>query len=168
MFKPIARSPRRTKGDYFTVAPGAPRALSATVRLRAAFGAVDAMAIVWHGRYPQYCEEAYAELARRCGISYHDFMLADLRAPVVQFHVDYFESLMLEEEFTVTARLIWCEGARMNVEYIFTRDGGAITASGYTVHMFTDAAGAPLLSVPPLIAKLRQRWQSGEFACLAQ
>ena len=126
------------------------------------------MAVVWHGRYSQYCEEAYAELTRSCGISYQDFFKANLRAPVVQVHIDYFESLMLEEEFIVTARLVWCEGARMNVEYAITKISGTIAATGYTVHMFTDPAGVPLLIVPPLIATLRQRWQRGEFACLVQ
>lgn len=168
MKDPVSRPARRSKGHYFHDVPDAPPALVASVRLRAAFSAVDAMAVVWHGRYSQYCEEAYAELTRRCGISYHDFFKAELRAPVVQAHIDYFESLMLEEEFTVTARLVWCEGARMNVEYALTKITGAIAATGYTVHMFTDPAGVPLLTVPPFIETLRRRWQQGEFACLAQ
>jgi len=168
MKDPIYRPTRRSKGNYFHAAPDAPPALVASVRLRVAFGAVDAMAAVWHGRYSQYCEEAYAELTRRCGISYHDFFKAELRAPVVQVHIDYFEFLMLEEEFIVTARLIWCEGARMNVEYVLTKIGGTIAATGYTVQMFTDPVGVPLLTVPPLIETLRRRWQRGEFACLAQ
>jgi acyl-CoA thioester hydrolase len=163
---PESKPTRRSKGNYFHQTPDAPPALAASVRLRAAFGAVDAMAVVWHGRYSQYCEEAYAQLTRSCGISYQDFFKAGLRAPVVQAHIDYFESLMLEEEFTVTARLVWCDGARMNVEYIFTRASGAIAATGYTVHMFTDTAGVPSLTVPPLIENLRRRWQGGEFACL--
>jgi acyl-CoA thioester hydrolase len=166
MNNPVCRPTRRLKGNYFQAPPGAPAALAASVRLRAAFGAVDAMAIVWHGRYAQYCEEAYAELTRQCGLSYQDFFQAGLRAPVVQAHVDYFASLRLEEEFTVTARLVWCEGARLNMEYIFTKDGGAIAAAGYTVHMFTDPDGLPLLAVPPFIGEMRRLWQQGEFACL--
>lgn len=164
----VSKPTRRSKGNYFQGGKDAPPALAASVRLRAAFGAVDAMAVVWHGRYSQYCEEAYAELTRRCGISYHDLFKANLRAPVVQVHIDYFESLMLEEEFIVTAILIWCEGARMNVEYSITRMNGTIAATGYTVHMFVDPTGVPLLTVPPLIEKLRQRWQKGEFACLVK
>ncbi|MFH0753419.1 MAG: acyl-CoA thioesterase [Candidatus Omnitrophota bacterium] len=165
MHDAVIKPTRRSKGNYFHQASDAPKPLAASVRLRAAFGAVDAMAIVWHGRYSQYCEEAYAQLTRSCGISYHDFFQAGLRAPIVQVHIDYFESLMLEEEFTVTARLVWCEGARMNVEYIFTKTGGIVAATGYTVHMFTDVSGMPLLSVPPLIEKLRQGWARGELAC---
>jgi acyl-CoA thioester hydrolase len=167
MNDPILSSHRRKKGNYFPTVPDAPPALSASVRLRVAFGAVDAMAIVWHGRYSQYCEEAYAQLTRSCGISYQDFFKAELRAPVVQVHIDYFESLKLEEEFMVTARLIWCEGARMNVEYTITKPGGAVAATGYTVQMFTNSAGEQLLTVPPLIETFRQRWLKGEFKCLA-
>ncbi len=166
MKDPVSRPTRRSKGRYFSGTPDAPSALVASVRLRAAFSDVDAMAVVWHGRYSLYCEEAYAELTRRCGISYHDFFKAELRAPIVQFHIDYFEPLMLEEEFAVTARLIWCEGARMNVEYAITKTGGAIATTGYTVQMFTDPSGMPLLTVPPLIETLRRRWQRGDFKCL--
>lgn len=166
MHNPVTRAARRSRGQYFPTVPDAPAPLAATVRLRAAFGAVDAMAVVWHGRYAQYCEEAYAAVTRQCGVSYRDFFEAGVRAPVVQSHVDYFESLVLEEEFEVTARLVWCEGARMNVEYVFTRAGGRIAAAGYTVHMFTDAAGTPFLAAPDLIEGLRRRWREGEFACL--
>jgi acyl-CoA thioester hydrolase len=164
----VSKPTRRSKGHYFYNGPDAPPALVASVRLRAAFGAVDAMAVVWHGRYSQYCEEAYAALARSCGISYHDFFMAQLRAPVVQVHLDYFVSLLLEEEFIVTARLIWCEGARMNVEYTITKLDGVVAATGYTVHMFTDSSSVPLLIVPPLVETLRQRWKRGEFACLVK
>ena len=166
MKDPVMQPNRRSKGHYFHEAPDSPSALVASIRLRVTFSDVDAMAVVWHGRYSQYCEEAYAELTRRCGISYHDFFKAELRAPVVQFHSDYFQSLILEEEFTVTARLVWCEGARMNVEYLLTRTGGVIAATGYTVQLFTDSSGAQLLTVPPLIEILRKRWQRGEFKCL--
>ena len=126
------------------------------------------MAIVWHGRYSQYCEAAYAELTRNCGLSYQDFFKAELRAPVVQVHIDYFASLTLEEEFIVTARIIWCEGARMNIEYELAKANGTVAATGYTVHMFTDPAGMPLLIIPPLIANFRKRWKKGELACLGK
>lgn len=165
MNDPVLSSTRRKKGNYFPAEPDAPSKLTASVRVRVAFGAVDAMGVVWHGRYSQYCEEAYAELTRRCGISYHDLFKAELRAPIVQAHIDYFESLKLEEEFIVTARLIWCEGARMNVEYVLTKITGAVAATGYTVQMFTDSAGEQLLTVPPLIETFRQRWFRGEFKC---
>ena len=81
MKDPIYRPTRRSKGKYFHAAIDAPQALAASVRLRVAFGAVDAMAAVWHGRYSQYCEEAYAELTRRCGISYHDFFQGRATCP---------------------------------------------------------------------------------------
>ncbi|MBF0384403.1 MAG: acyl-CoA thioesterase [Candidatus Omnitrophica bacterium] len=166
MNEPVSKSTRRSKGSYFNSPINVLPALSAQVRLRVAFSDVDPMAVVWHGRYGQYCEKAYAELTRSCGISYHDFFQARLRAPIVQAHMDYYEPLLLEEEFTVTANLIWCEGARMNVEYVLAKTEGSIAATGYTVQMFTEHTGIPLLTIPPLIEKLRQRWLKGEFKCL--
>jgi acyl-CoA thioester hydrolase len=159
---------RRQKGGYFKEIKGAPRPLVASLRVRIAFSDVDAMAVAWHGRYPFYFEQAYAALTRSCGISYHDFFAAGLRAPIVQMHVDYFEPLELEEECIVSARLLWSEGARMNIEYSITKSSGTLAACGYTVQMFTDVQGTPLLIVPPFIEAIRRQWQQGELACMEE
>ena len=167
MGRPGAFTRRSRTGKYFKRDSGAPPSLCAEVSLRCAFSDVDAMAVVWHGRYAYYFEAAYAALTRQCGISYLDLYEAQLRAPIVQMHVDYFKPLVLEELFTVKARLVWSEGARMNMEYEVMKADGSCAACGYTVQMFTDASGSPAMIVPEPIARLRRRWQEGEFACLA-
>jgi len=154
----------RRKKNYFPVLPGSPHPLAARVTRRVSFSEVDAMAVAWHGRYAYYFEEAYAELTRKCGLGYEDFFKAGLRAPIVQFHVDYFRSLFLEEEITVEARLIWDEGARINMEYTIYKADGTIAATGYTVQMFIEENGAVCLTMPKLFESCRNKWQRGEFA----
>lgn len=157
---------RRKKGGYFTPEPEAPAAVSLRIRRRVSFSDVDAMGVLWHGRYPLLFEAANEELGRRCGMTYDDFFRERLRAPIVQFHVDHFAPLRLGEEAIILGRMIWNDGARMNLEYEVFKEDGVLAATGYTVQMFVDEQGTPLLVSPPLWETCRCRWRNGEFASL--
>jgi acyl-CoA thioester hydrolase len=156
---------RSRKGKpYFGDGGNLPAPVVAEVRRRVHFSEVDAMGIVWHGRYSLYFEEAAEELGRRCGLSYKDFHEAGLRAPIVEFHTDYFKSLYLGEEFTARAALIWHEGARLNTEYGLYKPDGSLAASGYTVQLLTEAeSGEVCIISPALLERCRHRWKTGEF-----
>ena len=153
---------RRLQASPFEVLPGAPAPLRHTIRRRAMFREVDAMAIVWHGRYVEMFEDASTELRRLCGLSYEDFLRARLRAPVVQLHVEYGRPLLLDEEISIRASLIWTEAARINIEYAVLNRDGQTAATGWSVQLFTDAdTGAPCLVTPPMLERCREQWRSG-------
>jgi len=154
-------SPRRKRGGYFPVSENAPPPLRARVKRHVTFSDVDAMAILWHGRYSIYFEQANEEIGRRCGMSYADFVRAGLRAPIVQFHVDYFASVVLGEEVTIVGCMFWNEGARMNIEYEIIKEDGTLAATGYTVQMFVTEDAEVLLVSPPLLDECRGRWANG-------
>ena len=154
---------RRRKGAYFPVEPGAPKPVVARVSRWIRFSDVDPMGILWYGRYAHLIEDAYDELGRRCGMSYADFQRERLGAPVVQFHLDYFNSPVLGEKVVTTGRLHWCLGARMNIEYEIHKANGQLAAAGYTVQMFVDKQGKPYLTPPPLQEACRKRWLAGEL-----
>lgn len=154
----------RKKSSYFERIPGAPDPIVVEVKRRVRFNEADPMAIVWHGRYPLYFEEASEELGRRCGLSYAEYFEAGLRAPFVEFHMDYHKPLFLDEEFTIRASLIWNEGARLNTEFHLIKQDGSIATSGYTVQLFIDhETGAPYMVSPGLLEQCRRRWKAGEF-----
>ena len=158
---------RRKKKGYFKSIAGTPSPLSVQVKKRVQFSEIDALGIAWHGRYPVYFEEASAALGRACGLSYKDYFKADLSAPIVQFHIDYHQPLLLDNEFFVKASLIWCEGARLNTEFVITKENGTITTTGYSVQMFINRTTSEVLIYPAeLIEKCRRRWLSGELASL--
>jgi acyl-CoA thioester hydrolase len=159
-------SPRRQRGGYFPADPEAPKPLVARVKYRVQFSDVDPMAVVWHGRYAKLFEQASEELGRSCGLGYADFHRAGLRAPIVQLHVDYFAPLVLGEEVAIAAKMLWSEGARINTEFEVHRQSGAHAAAGFTVQMFVDESGTPLLASPPLLETCRARWRSGDFRAL--
>lgn len=158
---------RRKQGAYFKREPGAPKPLSVEVRHRVRFSEVDAMAIAWHGRYLEYFEMASEELGRRIGLSYEDYFSADLRAPLVQVHVDFHRPVTLGENVSVRASMVWTDAARLNTEYTIETEKGEIAATGYTVQMLTRGATAsPCFVAPPLLARCRERWRKGEIECL--
>jgi acyl-CoA thioester hydrolase len=158
---------RRKKRGYFKTAPGAPQPLTIEISRRIQFGEADVMGIAWHGGYPTFFEEASAKLGRETGLSYQAFFENQLRAPIVQLHVDYFLPLHLDEKFTVRASLVWDEGARLNTEFVAVNAAGQIATAGYTVQMFTDAeTGEPLILQPKILVSLKERWQSGELKWL--
>jgi len=158
---------RRRKGGYFKQSEDAPAPLVVKVKRRVGFSEADVMGIAWHGRYAAFFEEASAELGRRCGLSYADFAEANLRAPIVQLHVDYHLPLALDEEFTVVVRGIWSEGAKLNTEYAAIKSDGRIAATAYTVQMLIDgASGEACLTPPALLERCRKRWKAGELSAL--
>ena len=161
------RKQMRRGGCYFEREPGAPAPIAVRVTHRVCFGEVDPMAIVWHGNYPRLFELASAELGRLCGLGYGDFFAANLRAPIIKLHIDYLHPLRLDEEVSILARLVWCEGARINTEFELTRPDGLPAATGFTLQLFTDGAtDEPVLVTPPMLQHCRARWQAGEFAHL--
>ncbi|MFC1889996.1 acyl-CoA thioesterase [Thermodesulfobacteriota bacterium] len=158
---------RRKKGGYFKSSEGALPSLVVGVKRKISFSEVDPMGVVWYGHYTQFLELASEELGRRIGLSYRDYFDANLRAPIVQLHIDYHRPVRLDEEITVTAGLVWTEAARLNIEYTVYNQDGSVAATGYTVQMFTDGlSGESCLTLPPLIEECRERWRNGEFEVL--
>ncbi|HSQ77321.1 MAG TPA: acyl-CoA thioesterase [Nitrospirota bacterium] len=155
---------KRKKTTYFDRVPGAPDPVVVEMKRRVRFNEADPMAIVWHGRYPLFFEEASEELGRLCGMSYKDFFEAGVRAPIVELHIDYFQPLFLDEEFTIRASLIWHEGSRMNTEFQLIKQNGSLATSGYMVQLFSDhRTGEAYMVSPELLERCRQRWKAGEF-----
>jgi acyl-CoA thioester hydrolase len=155
--------PRRQKRGYFPPDPAAPKPLVVQLNQRIRFSDVDPMGILWHGRYAKLFEQANEELGRVCGMSYPDFKRERLMAPIVQLHVDYFAPVTLGEQVTIIGRMIWSQGARMDIEYEVRKETGDLAAAGYTVQMFVNETGAPLMAPPPLQEAARARWRSGEL-----
>lgn len=155
---------QRKKKTYFETQPGSPQPIVVEIKRRVHFNEADIMGITWHGRYSLYFEEASAEIGRRCGLSYKDFYEAGLRAPIVEFHIDYYKPLYLDEEFTIRGALYWHDGSRLNTEYHLIKQDGSIAASGYTVQLFIDSGTWEVCMVSPeLLIKCRNRWKAGEF-----
>ncbi len=146
---------------YFKTPPGAPAPLSCTVERVVRFEEVDPLAIVWHGRYPSFFEDARVQLGEKFGIGYMDFYNQGILAPIKQMHVDYVKPLKFRERFTIEALLHWTEAARLNHEFILRNSEGEITTTGYTVQLFMDEQHNMLMLPPPFFEDFCRRWKEG-------
>jgi acyl-CoA thioester hydrolase len=149
---------------YFAEEEGGPPPLVATCQRRVRFEEVDALGMVWHGRYPSYFEDGRIAFGDTFGLPYPGFRDHKIMAPIVQMHFDYHLPLRFDETTTIITTLHWCVSLRLNFSYEILRAGMTRAASGYTVQLFTDDQGDLLLLPPPWIEDFRKRWLAGEMA----
>ncbi|WP_020677815.1 acyl-CoA thioesterase [Geopsychrobacter electrodiphilus] len=149
------------KKPYFPMKAGAPPPLRCTVERVVRFEEVDPLAIVWHGRYPSYFEDARVMLGQTYGLGYMDLYQQGVLAPIKQLFVDYQLPLRFGEAFSIEAILHWSDATRLNHEFILRNAAGEVTTSGYSVQLLMDEQQQVLMLPPPFYADFRERWQAG-------
>lgn len=142
----------------------APAPLMCAVERTARFDEVDAINVVWHGRYPSYFEDARVAVGDRYGIGYDDFRNAGLVVPVKQIGMDYVAPLRFKERCRITAQLHWSAAARLNFSYKITNMQGALLTTGYTVQLFCNMEGIPFLFKPDFYAAFCALWEAGALS----
>lgn len=152
------------KTRYFRPAADGPPPLRLEVDRQVRFEEVDPLAIVWHGRYPGYFEDARMALCERHGIGYMTCHENGFVTPIRKIHVDYARPLRFRDRFTIEAVLHWTEAARIDMEFVLRNEAREVTTTGYTVQMMLDAAGEILLVPPPYYRAFLDRWKAGKLA----
>ena len=149
---------------YFRFQEGAPQPLRCTTQRVVRFEEVDALGIVWHGRYPSYFEDGRVLLGEQYGIGYMDLYHQGIVSPIKQMHVDYHLPLRFGEFFTIEAILHWSDAVRLNHEFILRNTAGEVTTTGYSVQLMMDKENNVLMVPPPFYDEFRLRWRTGEIA----
>jgi acyl-CoA thioester hydrolase len=149
---------------YFRSADSDPQPLRCTVERVVRFEEVDALGIVWHGRYPSYFEDGRVLLGEKFGLGYMDLYNKGIISPIKQMHVDYQLPLRFGDRFTIEAILHWSDAVRLNHEFILRNAAGEVTTTGYTVQLMMDKEDNLLMVPPTFYEEFRQRWQAGELA----
>lgn len=152
---------------YFHKNDGPPP-LSGRLLRRVRLEEVDALGIMWHGRYPSYLEDGREELGRSYGFGYHAFAEAGVALPLRTLHLDYLSPLRYAEEVAVETILHWHDGARLNTEYNLYGGDGRLACRAYSVQMMLDRSGEILLEAPPLFRAIREKWRDGSLIPLAE
>ncbi len=149
------------KKEYFQYRQGEPSALTATAQRRVRFEDVDALGMVWHGRYPSYFEDGRIAFGDRYGLTYHTFRENGTVAPIVQLHTDYKHPLRFDEQISIESALHWADAARLNFSYTVYNQGGMVAACGYTVQLLTEIDGTVLLVAPDWLVDFKRKWRDG-------
>ena len=148
---------------YFKPLEGQPAPLRICIEQTVRFEEVDALGIVWHGRYASYFEDARVAFGQKYGIGYMDFHTNGVVAPIKQMHFDYHRPLRFGDKMTIEAILHWSEAARMNFEFIIQTGNGELSTTGYTVQMMLDFDENILVVLPPFYEAFLNKWKAGEL-----
>ena len=151
------------KKPYFRSKLGDPPPLRLEVKRRVRFEEVDALGIVWHGRYASFLEDARAALGEAYGVGYLDFYKQGILAPIKRMYVDYHRPLRIQEKFTIEAILHWSDAARINYEFILRDSSEAVVTTGYTVQIMMDLDENLLIVSPPFYAEFCELWKAGKL-----
>ena len=148
---------------YFPQRNNQPEPLRVCVERTVRFEEVDALGIVWHGRYASYFEDARIALGLKYGIGYMDFYTQGVVAPIKIMHFDYHRPLRFQETMTIKGILHWSEAARMNYEFIIRNSNGDLATTGFTVQMMLDSNENILVVPPPFYLEFCKKWKIGEL-----
>jgi acyl-CoA thioester hydrolase len=148
---------------YFPKSKDQPESLRVSVERTVRFEEVDALGIVWHGRYASYFEDARIALGQRYEIGYLEFYTHGVVAPIKKMHFDYHRPLRFEETVTIEGILHWSDAARMNFEFIIRNRNGEIATTGFTVQMMLDSNENILVIPPPFYVDFCNKWKAGDL-----
>lgn len=151
------------KVKYFKTHPNAPAPLVHEIKRSVRFDELDPLAIVWHGNYASWFEEARVALGKKYGIGYLDFADNDMIIPLKKFHVDFSLPLKFDETYTVRAILHYNQAARLDFEFEIYDAAGALATSGYTVHMILDKKNNIQVVKPKFYEDFCKKWEAGEI-----
>jgi Predicted thioesterase len=135
-------------------------ALSCTVSTKVRFSEVDAMAVVWHGNYIRFFEDAREEFGRRFdGIRYMLMFENGFTAPVVEMSLHYHQPLTIDDTAVVRIEYVPTEAAKLCFRYTVTRESdGTQAVTGESVQVFVDTKGELSLTNPEFFVKWKERW----------
>lgn len=117
---------------------------------------VDAMGIVYYGRYLAFCETGRAEFMRAAGMPYSQLMTQGLNLPVTECNIRYRRSARYDDPLVVQTSLAWVKKVSLRFDYSMLSlvNGNEIEmVSAYTVHgcVTDDGKVTPL---PPATLEL--------------
>lgn len=122
---------------------------SQTTEVVIAFHDVDVMAVVWHGHYLKYLENARWALMDRLGYGYEIMVASDYLWPIIEAHVRYIRSAKFGDRLLVKASLVEWQN-RLAINYLVTdARTRARVARARTVQVAVERATSELQFVSP-------------------
>lgn len=96
--------------------------------LRVYYEDTDAAGVVYYANYLKFAERARTEMLRCCGIDQDRLRReAGLGLVVRRATVDFLQPARLDDDLTVTTRLLWHSGATIEVAQEIARGGATLT-----------------------------------------
>ncbi len=117
--------------------------LTDVARYRVMFADCDPTGLMYFGRYPRLLEMGRAELFRRLGHPFPDYIARGLYLAVVEVHCRYRQPARYDDELAIAAGVTDVRRARLTIAYEVKGPDGAVVATAMTVHAVLDESGRP-------------------------
>ncbi len=129
--------------------------ITAEIVVKAQFYDLDPMAVVWHGNYARFLEQARCALLDRIGYNYVEMKASGHLWPIVDMRLKYVRPVRFGQEIVVAAKLVEWQN-RLKIEYrIRDRVSGEVLTKAHTVQVAVLAeTGELLLESPPVLTKI--------------
>jgi len=125
--------------------------LTESLEFPVAFHDVDSMAVVWHGHYLKYLENARWALMDSIGHGYAAMVASGYVWPIIESHVRHVRAARFGERLRVQASLVEWE-TRLAVNYLVTdAASGARVARARTVQVAVDGRSGEMLFRSPAV-----------------
>ena len=133
--------------------------LTHKTEIRVRFNDADPLAIVWHGNYVQYMEDAREAFGEAYGFRYLDVHGEDYVIPLVNVNVDYKVPIRYGEKAIVEIDFIDSPAAKIIFDYrIYRSSDGLLAATGQTTQVFLHKETLELqLIIPEFYAKWKSK-----------
>jgi len=115
---------------------------------RVIFADCDPMRIMYYGSYFRLFEIGRAELFRKLGHPFPEYIARGLYLAVIETACRYVRAVRYDDELIIRAGVADVGRARLEIRYEIAGVDGALRAHGNTVHAVLDEAGRPQ-RIPP-------------------
>lgn len=123
-----------------------------------AFSDIDALHIVWHGKYVKYFEDAREGFGKKYGFGYMDFHDQGFMAPLVDLQLSYKKMVEYEETLNVHITYVPVEAAKIIFTYEIYNEKDEVVCTGKTVQVMTSFHRELILVAPLFIKEWKQKW----------
>ncbi len=112
-------------------------------RYRVIFADCDPMRIMYYGNYFRLFEIGRAELFRKLGHPFPEYIERGLYLGVIETTCRYRQPARYDDELIIRAGIADVGRARLTIEYEVDALAGAVVASGSTIHAVLNEDGRP-------------------------
>jgi len=112
-------------------------------RYRVIFADCDPMRIMYYGSYFRLFEIGRAELFRRIGHPFPEYIARGLYLGVIETGCRYLKPVRYDDELTIRAAVTAVGRARLQISYDIVDTAGETRATGFTVHVVMNESGRP-------------------------
>jgi Predicted thioesterase len=135
--------------------------LSEQVEIKIRFSEVDSLAIVWHGHYAKYFEDAREAFGRKFGLGYHEVYSQGFTAPIVDLYFEFKKSLYYNDKALVKATFIDSKAAKIIFDYeILNASTHELVAIGKSTQVFLMRENSGLcLTIPEFYNNWKREWR---------